>query len=296
MLKRLFFLLIVALTTAPAHATFYVWADGQADGITGAAYYSEYIESVNTIVAADRVLHSPNLSNAALGSSSSIGTLKAYAQADTPYFNLMGDTRGWARSQYSDVITVGGSGPVTLLFTMPTIGTFNAGSYNAVGSANLFVDTASAGLLLAYRERMFHGLSTIEIDSTSGQITVDPGTQIYLRGYLVTDARVINQDPNALMSGVDFSHTSESFIEVLTPGGTVSSESGHNYAPFSPGDVNCDVLVNNGDIDPFVLALTDSAAYTLQYQGCNIMNADINGDGLVNNGDIDAFVALLTGG
>jgi hypothetical protein len=62
------------------------------------------------------------------------------------------------------------------------------------------------------------------------------------------------------------------------------------------GDVNCDGLVNNGDIDAFVLALTNATAYAALYPGCNIMNADINGDGLVNNGDIDAFVALLTGG
>jgi hypothetical protein len=69
----------------------------------------------------------------------------------------------------------------------------------------------------------------------------------------------------------------------------------YNQLPL-PGDMDCDGLVNNGDIDAFVLALTDSAAYAQQYPGCNIMNGDINGDGLVNNGDIDAFVALLTGG
>jgi hypothetical protein len=68
------------------------------------------------------------------------------------------------------------------------------------------------------------------------------------------------------------------------------------YATLLPGDANCDGLVNNGDIDAFVLALTNSAAYALQYPGCNLLNADCNSDGLVNNGDIDAFVALLTGG
>jgi hypothetical protein len=62
------------------------------------------------------------------------------------------------------------------------------------------------------------------------------------------------------------------------------------------GDANCDGLVNNGDIDAFVLALTDSANYAAQYPSCDILSADVNGDSLVNNGDIDAFVALLTGG
>jgi hypothetical protein len=66
--------------------------------------------------------------------------------------------------------------------------------------------------------------------------------------------------------------------------------------PAHPGDVNCDGLVNNGDIDPFVLALTDLAGYAAAYPNCQAINADCDGDGLVNNGDIDAFVALLTGG
>ncbi len=59
------------------------------------------------------------------------------------------------------------------------------------------------------------------------------------------------------------------------------------------GDTNCDGLVNNGDIDPFLLALTDYAAYADAYPGCH--NADIDGDGLVNNGDIDPFVVALAG-
>jgi hypothetical protein len=63
-----------------------------------------------------------------------------------------------------------------------------------------------------------------------------------------------------------------------------------------PGDLNCDGLVNNGDIDAFVLALTDPAGYAAAYPSCDVFAADVNGDGLVNNGDIDAFVALLTGG
>ncbi|GEM_PF-1760313 len=62
------------------------------------------------------------------------------------------------------------------------------------------------------------------------------------------------------------------------------------------GDLNCDGVVNVFDIDPFVLALTDSSAYQATFPGCSIMNADANGDGSVNVFDIDPFVALLTGG
>ncbi|MGE0482117.1 MAG: hypothetical protein AB7Q17_16775 [Phycisphaerae bacterium] len=64
----------------------------------------------------------------------------------------------------------------------------------------------------------------------------------------------------------------------------------------TPGDLNCDGNVNNFDIDPFVLAVADAAAYAVAFPNCNILNADINNDGIVNNFDIDPFVALLAGG
>jgi len=64
--------------------------------------------------------------------------------------------------------------------------------------------------------------------------------------------------------------------------------------PFLRGDVNCDGLVNFGDINPFVLALTNPVVYAIRYPDCPINNADINGDGLVDFGDINPFVAMLT--
>jgi hypothetical protein len=62
------------------------------------------------------------------------------------------------------------------------------------------------------------------------------------------------------------------------------------------GDLNCDGLVNTFDIDPFVLALTDPAAYAGVYPECNALLADCNNDGAVNAFDIDPFVDVLTGG
>ncbi|MBL8880015.1 MAG: hypothetical protein JNG88_12920 [Phycisphaerales bacterium] len=62
------------------------------------------------------------------------------------------------------------------------------------------------------------------------------------------------------------------------------------------GDANCDGEVNNFDIDPFVLALTNPSAYAAAHPDCTIDNADVNMDGAVNNFDIDPFVALITGG
>lgn len=73
--------------------------------------------------------------------------------------------------------------------------------------------------------------------------------------------------------------------------------------PFDPcsdtnvaADMNCDGLVNNFDIDPFVLALSDAEAYEAAFPDCDVSNADVNGDGLVNNFDIDPFVACVANG
>jgi hypothetical protein len=62
------------------------------------------------------------------------------------------------------------------------------------------------------------------------------------------------------------------------------------------GDLNCDGEVNNFDIDPFVLAISDPSAYARAYPGCPISSADINGDGQVNNFDIDPFIDCITNG
>jgi hypothetical protein len=62
------------------------------------------------------------------------------------------------------------------------------------------------------------------------------------------------------------------------------------------GDLNCDGSVDFGDINAFVLALSNPTAYGQTYPGCPILNGDINGDGSVDFGDINPFVALLSGG
>lgn len=64
---------------------------------------------------------------------------------------------------------------------------------------------------------------------------------------------------------------------------------------YLPGDMNCDGVIDNFDIDPFVLALTDPAAYDAAFPDCDRDLGDINGDGTLDNFDIDPFVALITG-
>jgi murein tripeptide amidase MpaA len=68
-----------------------------------------------------------------------------------------------------------------------------------------------------------------------------------------------------------------------------------NGCPTTPGDLNCDGLVDFDDINPFVLAVSDPAAYLAAYPTCNILNGDCNGDGIVDFDDINPFVVLLSG-
>ncbi len=65
--------------------------------------------------------------------------------------------------------------------------------------------------------------------------------------------------------------------------------------PLTPGDMNCDGVVDFDDINAFVVALSGQAAYEAAYPDCYWMNADCNGDGLVNFDDIDPFVGLISG-
>jgi thiol-disulfide isomerase/thioredoxin len=76
--------------------------------------------------------------------------------------------------------------------------------------------------------------------------------------------------------------------------------------PFSPlppvypvGDMDCDGTAGFGDINPFVLYMSNFAAWETEFAGCPPVVGDINGDGTYGQGaldDINPFVALLTGG
>jgi hypothetical protein len=70
-----------------------------------------------------------------------------------------------------------------------------------------------------------------------------------------------------------------------------------SWGKYVLGDVNDDGQVNNQDIAPFVLALTNPQDFAQQYPQVPMpLVGDVNGDGVFNNQDIAPFVALLTGG
>jgi len=62
------------------------------------------------------------------------------------------------------------------------------------------------------------------------------------------------------------------------------------------GDMNCDGALDFGDINPFVLALTNPAQYEVLFPDCYLMNADINRDCWVGFGDINPFVECIVNG
>lgn len=63
------------------------------------------------------------------------------------------------------------------------------------------------------------------------------------------------------------------------------------------GDMNGDGSVDEGDVNPFVLALTDRAAYEAAYPGVDAdIVGDIDGSSTLNLGDVKGFTALLASG
>ncbi len=76
------------------------------------------------------------------------------------------------------------------------------------------------------------------------------------------------------------------------PGGVLAA----NFVVIAPGtgDVNCDGMVDFGDIDAFVTAIVRGPAeYAVRYPNCDIGTADLNGDGQAGFADINPFVALI---
>ncbi len=67
---------------------------------------------------------------------------------------------------------------------------------------------------------------------------------------------------------------------------TGTDGTGHQF-----GDPNCDGRLDFNDLNPFVLALIDPAAYQAQFPNCNILECDFNCDNVVNFDDINAMIS-----
>lgn len=68
------------------------------------------------------------------------------------------------------------------------------------------------------------------------------------------------------------------------------------HRAFVAGDTNCDQRANNFDVDSFIVALTDPAAYTQAHPMCSHLKGDVKVDGMVHNLDLDLPHTLLNPG
>lgn len=163
------------------------------------------------------------------------------------------------------------------------------------------------GLLYGYTE---YGTPTglYKID-----LNVDPPTQTFVagnipgsnsagRGLAVGDNKVYvvpsNQYPN--MYVYDLAQGIGGTWQAMTGPFSTANPGGTGAAWVTlpkPGDLNCDGLVDGQDIQGFVLALVDPAAYSGTAPGwdCTLLNADVNLDGARNELDIAPFVQVLIG-
>lgn len=67
----------------------------------------------------------------------------------------------------------------------------------------------------------------------------------------------------------------------------------HYMPPSTAGDMDCSGGLNLDDVEPFVTALINPAAYAVQFPGCPISRGDMNGDTQFNGSDIRNFAAVL---
>ncbi|MGE0480267.1 MAG: hypothetical protein AB7Q17_07325 [Phycisphaerae bacterium] len=126
--------------------------------------------------------------------------------------------------------------------------------------------------------------SFVGIEEDGGGVTMGAWTGAHEQGTTFVRGRLVTR------AGV---------ITILVAGDLIGSIGAFNGVQLRQigviGDLNCDGVANNFDIDPFVLALSDPAAYEAEFPDCEIGLADIDASGAVNNFDIDPFVALLSG-
>jgi len=138
--------------------------------------------------------------------------------------------------------------------------------------------------LAAYQGELWGTRAVSRLDSAAYQLIRWDGTDWRLQPG-VFDGNVSSLDvwENTLLVGGSF----------MTVANRAAPAWVRMTCPFRRGDLNCDTAINVFDIDPFVLALIDPAAYQSQYPHCDQTLADINNDGQINTFDIDPFVLLL---
>jgi len=216
---------------ASANATSYLWAKGQSGDFSGFTDYSQYLENVDTAVSGQKEITTEV--HAAFGSIATYGRLSSNTEIDaagifgqtTPYCSAADEVRDW--------ITVGGVGMITLHFTMPVSGFMDPNSqYASVNSTfDGYSVSSGAEAYCQYQAHVQTGNFSLDTSVLSSDMTVAAGSRVMLSSYLSTSSQLSWQNPTFLKSQADYSHTSHQYIEVMTAGGSIVADSGHDYSP-----------------------------------------------------------------
>jgi len=102
---------------------------------------------------------------------------------------------------------------------------------------------------------------------------------------------LIALNPASSSTYFDVIHDDEYFTYRLTGRSLVTFV----WQKYTPGDLNCDGLVDGKDVAAFVLAALSPAQYAAQYTACDILAGDLDLSGAVAPPDIPLFVELLLG-
>jgi hypothetical protein len=229
---RVFLALLIGLGGASlAPGALYVWVDGQNLGSGILDGYNQVQES-NSVVSDSRDITDAGGTRTVYRSTARIGELRAYARTTAPYFAGGGQPLGWGRGQFADeLVAQSPTGSTTLRFSFPTSGVLEPGSAYAIGYSTFDASTNTNSLHLGYRIEMLRGVPDVIENVLVGEITVQNGETLYMRAATLAYGRVNRDEAAYLHAGADFSSTSNLYLEVLTPGATFTTRSGHTYAP-----------------------------------------------------------------
>jgi len=160
------------------------------------------------------------------------------------------------------------------------------------------INTTACGQVQAVSHPLAASILTL---STTSPLTygLAVGAAGGLPGCLATSQSLCTFNPSIIeiyLDGVDCNHNG--LDDILDIANDEALDANGNFVLDScevatTGDLNCDNLVNVLDVQDFVLALIDPAAYALLHPECSVLRADANIDGQIDGRDVAAFVRLL---
>ncbi|WP_140911694.1 hypothetical protein [Methylomonas koyamae] len=163
--------------------------------------------------------------------SAGVGVLKAYAGANIEKGAL--DSTSYAKSLFSDTIKISGSGAARS--TQIVLNFRVEGGISGIGAASGFINFAGGNITFAhnYYSAPVYTCGTGACDGVS-VFWVPTNTELAISGLLQVAATADGYgglfDPKKRHAETDFSHTARTFISVLDPNYSLSSQSGYSYA------------------------------------------------------------------